>query len=256
MVEKSRMAPSEDKARAVAPHEDARVATPDESTRPPAADEQPDATIADQEAHPAAPALDDWRALASPPDWDAVFGFSGPLDLEIGSGKGHFAAAFGARHPDRRLVTLEVRRHYAQTTRARAEKAGLTNVLPVHADAKLFAPRLIAPASLAAIHLYFPDPWWKQRHFKRRVIEPAFARTLLGLLEPGGLFFVRTDVEARALDMLRGLEAAGFENAVAPGAFAPFDPGEVPTTRERRYLEGDEPVWRLRLRRPSGGGRP
>lgn len=191
----------------------------------------------------------DLTTLVAYPDWGAVFGFPGMLELEVGAGRGGFAAAYGVKHPERRLVALEQRRVYAEETRRRVEKAEAKNVLVLQADAKVLAPKLFMPASLDAIHVYFPDPWWKRRHFKRRVVDPAFSRTMLELLKPGAPLHVRTDVEERAVDMLAVLSAAGFVNPLGE-AFAPFDPEEVPTTRERRYLASGQRVWRLHMVRP------
>jgi tRNA (guanine-N7-)-methyltransferase len=198
------------------------------------------------------PILENLDSLKSPPDFEAVFGFAGPLELEIGSGKGGFAAAFGAKYPRRRLVTVEMRRTYAEMTRERVRKAGLENVLVLHGDARSLVPRLFPASSLDAAHVYFPDPWWKRRHFKRRLIDPPFARLLFTALKPEAWLHVRTDVAERALDMLSVLTQAGFENPAGPGGFAPYDPEEVPTTRERRYLTSGEPVWRIRLIRGPG----
>jgi tRNA (guanine-N7-)-methyltransferase len=192
----------------------------------------------------------DPRKLEAVPDWDEVFGFSGTLELEIGCGKGGFAAGYGAKWPRRRLVALEARHTYAEETRKRVEKMKAENVLVLQGDAKAVCQKLFAPSSLDAVHLYFPDPWWKRRHFKRRIVEPGFAKVLLGVLKTGAALHVRTDVEERADDMLKVLLAAGFENPAGNG-FSPYDPEEVPTTRERRYLAAGQPVWRLHMTRPA-----
>jgi tRNA (guanine-N7-)-methyltransferase len=183
--------------------------------------------------------------------WNNLFEFSGPLEVEIGSGKGDFAANYGAKHPYRRLVALEHRRTYAEMTYQQVSKLGLRNVRVFQADAKHAIPKLFLPSSLQRVHLYFPDPWWKRRHFKRRVIDVDFSKTLLNLLVPGGFLHIRTDVEERAHDMLRILSQAGFHNSCSTD-FASFDPdNDVPTTRERRYLLHNEPVWRMNLYRPA-----
>ncbi len=189
--------------------------------------------------------------LKQPPDWDQEFGMGGPLELEIGAGKGGFALGFGRKYPDRRLVALEARRLFATMTREKIAAAGLGNVLVLQTDAKAAVPRLFAEASLSAIHLYFPDPWWKRRHFKRRVVDAQFSRLLLSRLRPGAALHVRTDVEERAHDMLTVLTRAGFLNPLGPGEFARFDAEEVPTTREKRYLASGQQVWRLRLFRAA-----
>jgi tRNA (guanine-N7-)-methyltransferase len=190
-------------------------------------------------------------SLEAPPDWDAEFGFSGPLELEIGSGAGGHALEYCRRHPEVRYVGFEWRKKYARDTVSRGEKLGLRNLRVVEADARGIIPRIFAPGSLAAIHLQFPDPWWKRSHFKRAIIQPDFARLLLDRLRPGGLFDLRTDVEDRALNMLSILEEAGFVNPLGQGVFHPYDPEEVPSTRERRYIQSGEPVYRARLRKPG-----
>ena len=190
-------------------------------------------------------------ALEAPPDWDAEFGFSGPLELEIGSGAGGHALEYCRRHPEVRFVGFEWRKKYARDTLDRAQKMGLRNLRVIEADARFVVPRIFASHSLDAIHLQFPDPWWKRAHFKRAVIQPEFARVLLDRMKPGGLFDLRTDVEDRARNMLAILEDAGFINPLGRGVFHPHDPEEVPSTRERRYLTRDEPVYRARLRKPA-----
>lgn len=193
-------------------------------------------------------------ALPSPPDWEAEFSSCGPLELEIGSGKGGHALEYCQRHPEVRYVAFEWRKKYARDTLARAQAKGLRNLRVLEADARSVVPRLFAPGSLAAIHLQFPDPWWKRSHHKRAIVnpeQPDFARLLLEKLQPGGLFDMRTDVEERARGMLATLESVGFLNPLGPGAFHPCDPEEVPSTRERRYLESGQPVYRARLRKPG-----
>ena len=189
--------------------------------------------------------------LEAPPDWDAEFGFRGPLELEIGSGAGGFALEYCRRHPQVRYVAFEWRKKYARDVQARAERTGLKNLRAIEGDARRVVPRIFAPGSLDAVHLQFPDPWWKRSHFKRAIVQDDFTRLLYSLLRPGGLFDLRTDVEDRARRMLEVLEEVGFHNPLGPGAFHPPDPDEVPSTRERRYLVSGEPVYRARLRKPG-----
>lgn len=187
------------------------------------------------------------------PDWGVVFGGPGPLELEIGSGLGGFALEYCQRHPHVRLVAFEWRKKYAREVVHRGQKLGLTNLRVLECDAREALPRLFLPGSLSAIHVQFPDPWWKRAHQKRAVVSSDFAPTLVGLLAPGGLFDLRTDVEDRARAMLAVLEGAGLTNPLGPGAFHPYDPSEVPSTRERRYLTSGAPVYRARLRKPFPG---
>ncbi|MCK8497063.1 tRNA (guanine(46)-N(7))-methyltransferase TrmB [Myxococcus fulvus] len=188
--------------------------------------------------------------MATPPDWDAEFGFAGPLELEIGSGAGGHALEYCRRNPQVRFVAFEWRKKYARDTQDRAAKAEMKNLRVVESDARFVVPRIFADNSLSAIHLQFPDPWWKRSHAKRAVVQPDFARLLLAKLVPGGLFDMRTDVQDRAVNMLSILESVGFHNPLGSGVFHPYDPEEVPSTRERRYLSSGEPVYRARLRKP------
>jgi tRNA (guanine-N7-)-methyltransferase len=185
------------------------------------------------------------------PDWRGLLGpRAGALELEIGAGHGGYALAFGREHPDRALVAVEQRRAFADDLRARAAARGFGNLVVVHGDARLLAPRLFAEGSLAAIHVHFPDPWWKRRHVRRRLVDDGMGTLLLRLLRPGGLLDLRTDVERYAHDALARLEPLGFVNEAGAGCFAARPEGELPSTREKRYLATGQPVWRLRLRRP------
>ena len=189
-------------------------------------------------------------ALDQLPDWRAHFGAAAErLELEIGPGHGGFALAFARTHADRALVAIEQRRKFAETIAGKAGRRGHRNLLVVHGDARLLAPRLFARASLAAIHVHFPDPWWKRRHQGRRLVDDRMSLLLRALLAPGGLLDLRTDVEEYAAGAVERLEAAGFCNEAGPGRFAEAAPGEIPSTREKRYLATGQRVWRLRLRR-------
>lgn len=171
------------------------------------------------------------------------------MELEIGAGAGGFALEYCRRNPQVRYLGFEWRKKYARDVQARAAAMGLKNLKMVEANANEVVPRILAPNSLAAIHLQFPDPWWKRAHFKRAVLQPEFAERLLTLLVPGGLFDLRTDVGERAHQMLKVLEKAGFQNPLGAGTFHPYDPEEAPSTRERRYLNTGQAVFRARLRK-------
>ena len=193
------------------------------------------------------PAGHELVGLKSPPDWEKIFGSSGPLELEIGCGAGGFALEHARRHPKIRLVAMEWRKKYAREVAHRGEKQGLTHLKVMECDARTEVPQLFAPESLSVIHLQFPDPWWKRAHQKRAILHGDFPRLLLGLLVPGGLFDFRTDVQDVGERGLKALEAAGFHNPLGPGVFHPYDPEEAPSTRERRYLATGAPVYRARL---------
>lgn len=191
-------------------------------------------------------------ALDLLPDWAARLGAAaGQLELEIGAGHGGFALAFARERPDRALVAIEQRRSFADALREKAERRGHANLVVIHGDARLLAPRLFRAASLAAIHVHFPDPWWKRKHHHRRLVDARMSLLLLRLLRPGGLLDFRTDVERYAEEAMARLEATGFHNEAGPGSYAALAPGDIPSTREKRYLATGQRVWRLRMRRPG-----
>jgi tRNA (guanine-N7-)-methyltransferase len=182
-------------------------------------------------------------------DWAAVFGRKAPLEVEIGSGMGGFALGHCAANPHIDFVAFEVRKKLARETAEKAEKRGLTNLRCFAADAKVVLPRLFAPRSVDVFHVQFPDPWWKKKHHERRLVEDEFSILLYDLLRVGGLLEVRTDVQARGVEMAAAVEAVGFVNKFGPGALAPYDPAEVPSTRERGYLTRGEPIYRYKFTR-------
>ncbi|TMB26530.1 MAG: tRNA (guanosine(46)-N7)-methyltransferase TrmB [Deltaproteobacteria bacterium] len=184
------------------------------------------------------------------PDWKACFGRSAPLELEIGPGHGHFALDHAAGNPFLDLVCIETRRVDCELIRERARERGLANLIVLQGDAKLLLPRLFPPGSLSGLHVQFPDPWWKRRHRKRRMVDAELALRMRTLLRPGGAVDFRTDVPAYAQAALGVWEETGFENAAGKGKLW-TDPPEVLSTRERRYLVTGQPVFRARFVNPG-----
>lgn len=131
----------------------------------------------------------------APLDWRAVFGSSNPVEIEVGFGKGLFLVTAAPAHPDTNYFGIEIERAYQLFTAARLAKRGLANVRLACADARLFFRDCIAQASVRAVHVYFPDPWWKRRHEKRRLFTAEFASECERVLSPGGRLHLATDVE-------------------------------------------------------------
>jgi tRNA (guanine-N7-)-methyltransferase len=178
------------------------------------------------------------------PDWKRDFGRAAPLELEIGPGRGAFALDHAERHPELDLILIETRGSDCELIRGRAAKRGLRNLMVLHGDARLLVPRLFPPGSLAAVHLQFPDPWWKRRHHKRRMLDADFGHQMRALLATGGIVDFRTDVPAYAREGEQTWLEAGFERL-------PDEPPEVLSTRERRYAVSGQPVFRARFRNPA-----
>lgn len=131
----------------------------------------------------------------APLEWGTVFGNDHPVELEVGFGKGLFLLTAAQACPGVNFLGIEVLRKYQLFTATRLAKRGLSNVRLVKADARPFLRDYVAPGSVRAVHIYFPDPWWKKRHLKRRVFTAEFAAQCARILGPGGRLYVVTDVE-------------------------------------------------------------
>jgi tRNA (guanine-N7-)-methyltransferase len=124
---------------------------------------------------------------------EAIFGRKAPLVLEIGSGMGETTAAIAQARPDADFIAVEVHGPGVGSLLNRIEKAKLSNLKVVRHDALEVLERMIPDGSLAAIHLFFPDPWPKKRHHKRRLVQPEFAALAARKLVPGGALHAATD---------------------------------------------------------------
>ena len=113
--------------------------------------------------------------LAPPIVWDNLFGNDNPVEIEIGFGKGLYLTTAGCAWPDTNFLGIEIVRKYQYYAATRMTLRGLTNVRVACADGRVVLRDQVAPKSVDAVHVYFPDPWWKARHRKRRVFTPEFA---------------------------------------------------------------------------------
>jgi tRNA (guanine-N7-)-methyltransferase len=139
---------------------------------------------------------------ATPLDLDAVFGRAGAKILEIGFGMGETTARIAAAHPENDYLGVEVHTPGVGSLLQLIEAGGLTNVRIVQHDAAEVLEHMIAPASLDAIHVFFPDPWPKKRHHKRRLLQPAMVTLLASRLKPAGRLHAATDWEEYAQQIL------------------------------------------------------
>jgi tRNA (guanine-N7-)-methyltransferase len=144
---------------------------------------------------------------ARPIDRLAAFGRHAPLVVEVGFGMGQATAAIAAAQPDVDFLGIEVHEAGVGALLQRIEAQGLRNLRLVRHDAVDVLQLMIEPASLAGIHVFFPDPWPKKRHWKRRLVQPPFAALAASRLAPGALLHCATDWEPYAEQMLEVLEA-------------------------------------------------
>jgi tRNA (guanine-N7-)-methyltransferase len=140
-------------------------------------------------------------------DAAAVFGRRAPLVLEIGSGMGETTARIAAGRPDTDFLAVEVHAPGVGSLLKHIDGMGIRNLRIIRHDALEVLEHMIADGALAGIHLFFPDPWPKKRHHKRRLVQPAFAALAARKLAPGGILHVATDWEDYALQIGEVLDA-------------------------------------------------
>jgi tRNA (guanine-N7-)-methyltransferase len=162
-----------------------------------------------------------------------VFGRTAPVVLEIGFGMGETTAAIAQAHPERDFLGIEVHAPGVGALLKRIEALSLSNVRVIRHDAVEVVEQMIPARSLAGIHVFFPDPWPKKRHHKRRLLQPAFVHALAERLAAGGYLHAATDWEDYAREMLATLSAEpSLANTAAD--FAPRPPWRPETKFEAR----------------------
>ena len=186
-------------------------------------------------------------------DLDALFGRTAPRVLDIGFGDGEALVEMAAADPDRDYLGVEVHRPGVGHCLLCAEQAQVENLRVATVDAVELIHRHLSARSLAAVQIFFPDPWPKKRHHKRRIFQADFAGLVADRLVPGGLLHLATDWADYSEWMLETLEAdERFENTCGPGAFVPPPPPRPQTKFERRGLRKGHTVHDLIYRlRPS-----
>lgn len=177
-----------------------------------------------------------------------VFGRNAPLVLEIGYGMGHTLALMAQAAPEKDFIGVEVHLPGVGSLLHAAEEMGLTN-LRTYKDDATEVLKLFPDESLDCVQLFFPDPWHKKKHNKRRIVQPEFAQTIRRVLKKGGVFHMATDWEAYKDHMLEVMDAAeGYENIAGAGNCVPR-PEDRPLTKfEKRGESRGHGVWDLKFR--------
>lgn len=166
--------------------------------------------------------------------FERIFGNTQPVEIEIGFGKGMFLVSSAAARPETNFLGIEIERKYVLFSAARVARRQLANVRLACTDARWLLGKRVAEASIAAIHVYFPDPWWKNRHRKRKLMTRDFALECVRVLQVGGRLHFITDVADYFAATQQMLKEAPALEALEPGNAA-----EALTNFERKYrLEG------------------
>lgn len=178
-------------------------------------------------------------------DWPGLFGNPNPVEVEVGMGKGLFLLTQATERPAVNFFGIEVVRKYQRFATTRFAVRKLPNVKTSYADAKALFRDFIAPGSVSAVHVLFPDPWWKARHKKRRVFTPELAADVARALAAGGRLNIASDVEEyygvmtgilRAMPAFRELSTETSRGSVEEAGFQ--------TNFERKARAQGTPVWR------------
>jgi tRNA (guanine-N7-)-methyltransferase len=186
-------------------------------------------------------------------DWREVFGNDRPVEVEVGFGKGLFLLNAVRARPGVNFLGVEIERKYQLFAANRLARHGLTNVRLACADARPLLRAWVPAASVQAVHVYFPDPWWKKRHHKRRVFTDDFAQQCARVLRPGGVLSVATDVEDYAA-MVREVVAVQtpLRELPPPEPSAAAHDLDYLTNFERKFRKQGKPIWRMRYAKPDG----
>lgn len=181
-------------------------------------------------------------------DFSRAFGRQAPTVLEIGFGMGETTLKIAQSRPDDNFLGIEVFNAGVGALLKRIEESGVSNIRMIQHDAVEVVRDMIAPDSLAGVHVYFPDPWPKKRHHKRRLIQPPFVQLLASRLKPGGYIHCATDWENYAEQMLDVLSGEPTLQNTSEG-YAPRPEFRPQTKFETRGLRLGHGVWDLIFKR-------
>ena len=183
--------------------------------------------------------------MTAPFEQKEFFAVNRPLQVEIGSGKGLFIKNAALQFPDQNFIGIEISKKYTRFAAYRLARDQIENAIMIAGDALRFMAEFVPPDSLAAVHVYFPDPWWKERHRKRRVMRESLIRDIERTLRSGGELHFWTDVREyfeTSLELIQQHSALD-----GPRAVEPKDPEhdlDYRTHFERRMRMHDQPVYR------------
>ena len=183
-------------------------------------------------------------------NWSALFGNERPVEIDIGAGRGLFVCSAAEMSPERNFVGIEIDFRSARRAAARLQKRSLPNARILAGDVKVAFSRMIEPASVDALHVYFPDPWWKKRHRSRRVFSVEFTHLAAKILKPGALLHSWSDVHEYfevISDLMNHHEA--FEPLPPPDEKEATHDMDYQTSFERKKRKIGCPIYRGRWRK-------
>jgi tRNA (guanine-N7-)-methyltransferase len=191
------------------------------------------------------------RDLAAPIDWRTFFGNGNPVEIDVGCGRGLFLYNESLAHPERNFLGIEIDLKEGRRTATRLKKRKAANARVLGGDVKQALGSLVPPHSVSVVHVYFPDPWWKRKHRRRRVFTDEFVNQTVKVLVPGGELSSASDV-AEYFEIIRGLmdNDPRFEPLPPRPETAGEHVSDYLTSYERKARLRGEPIhrgrWRLR----------
>jgi tRNA (guanine-N7-)-methyltransferase len=188
----------------------------------------------------------------SPIEWAALFGDSRPVEIEVGFGKGLFLINAATSQPDVNFFGVEIVRKCQLYTATRVAIRELRNIRLACGDALPLLRDRVPAGSAQAVHVYFPDPWWKKRHHKRRLFTPEFVNVVAKTLKNDGVFHIATDV-AEYFEVIQ--EILKDRPPFAPDSPVPAtearDDLDYLTNFERKFRKQGKPIWRAAYRKTT-----
>lgn len=189
-----------------------------------------------------------YQTPVTPPDWRRVYANpTQPLHLDIGCARGHFLVNMAQQQPDWNFLGLEIRQPLVEQANEWREASGLTNLFFLFCNANNSLRPLLRSLPAGVLHrvsIQFPDPWFKKRHQKRRVVQPALVAELADYLVTGGAVFLQSDVEEVAVEMCDRVQEHSAFLRQGDGLWLPENPLPVATEREQSTIAQGEPVYR------------
>ncbi len=183
--------------------------------------------------------------LTGPIDWREFFGNDHPVEIDVGCGRGLFLFTAGLANPDVNYLGLEIEYKEGRHGARRIQKREMANVRIIGGDAKLAFDKFVPRGSVSAVHVYFPDPWWKRKHKRRRIFTNELVAQIETVLIPGGLLHSWTDVE-EYFGVIEALmdHAPGFVKLPPPAERAPENDLDYQTSFERKKRKLGCPIYR------------
>jgi tRNA (guanine-N7-)-methyltransferase len=184
-------------------------------------------------------------------DWETVFGNQNPCEIEIGCGRGMFIIKSAREKSDMNYLGIELSARFFRMLKERVQKSAAQNIRVIRGEAGFILKKFVPENSVAAVHIYFPDPWPKKRHRKRRLINSGFVENIRCALVPGGQLCLATDFHDYFEEMLQAADACSGIEQLSLQVCAPHEaePDKAATAYERKYLIQGRVIYKATYRK-------